>query len=130
MKIVDDTLLAELLKKAAAAPRRRTNYNLHDSTEEPTNRLLNAMQPDTVIAPHRHPDKWELFALLSGRIGVYLYDNEGGVTETVTLGDGVQVVEIPLEPSFALKVKPGPYAPLAPEDTAPFPGVRPEDSAQ
>ena len=53
MKIVDDTLLAELLKKAAAAPRRRTNYNLHDSTEEPTNRLLNAMQPDTVIAPHR-----------------------------------------------------------------------------
>lgn len=139
MKIVDDTLLAELLGKAAAALRRRTNYNLHDSTEEPTNRLLNAMQPDTVIAPHRHPGKWELFSLLSGRIGVYLYDDAGRITETVTLGDGVRVVEIPpnvwhnfvaLEPSVALEVKPGPYAPLAPEDAAPFPGVRPEDSAQ
>ena len=131
MKIVDDTLLAELLGKAAAAPRRRTNYNLHDSTEEPTNRLLNAMQPD--------PGKWELFSLLSGRIGVYLYDDAGRITETVTLGDGVRVVEIPpnvwhnfvaLEPSVALEVKPGPYAPLAPEDAAPFPGIRPEDSAQ
>lgn len=139
MKIVDDALLTGLLEKAAAAPRRRTNYNLHDSTEEPTNRLLNAMQPDTVIAPHRHPDKWELFAQLSGRIAVYLYDDGGRVTETVTLGNGVRVVEIPpnvwhnfvaLEPAVALEVKPGPYAPLAPEDAAPFPGIRPEGSAQ
>lgn len=139
MKIVDDALLANLLDKAAAAPRRRMNYNLHDSTEEPTNRLLNAMQPDTVIAPHRHPDKWELFALLSGRIAVYLYDDSGTLTETVTLGDGVRVVEIPpnvwhnfvaLEPSVALEVKPGPYAPLAPADAAPFPGIRPEGSEQ
>lgn len=139
MKIVDDALLAELLNKAAAAPRRRTNFNLHDSTDEPTNRLLNAMQPDTVIAPHRHPDKWELFALLSGRIAVYLYDDDGTLIETVTLGDDVRVVEIApnvwhnfvaLEPSVALEVKPGPYAPLAPADAAPFPGIQPEESAQ
>ncbi len=138
MKIVDDALLAKMLEKAAAAPRRRMNYNLHDSTAEPTNRLLNAMQPDTVIAPHRHPEKWELFALLSGRIAVHLYDDSGTLTETVTLGDGVRLVEIPpnvwhnfvaLEPSVALEVKPGPYAPLAPADAAPFPGIRPEGSA-
>ena len=48
MKTVDNAKIAELLKEAAASPRRRTHFNLHESTDDPTNRLLVVCQPDTL----------------------------------------------------------------------------------
>ena len=76
MKAVDNAKIAELLKEAAASPRRRTHFNLHESTDDPTNRLLVVCQPDTVIAPHRHMTKWELFTILEGKIAAYTYGAE------------------------------------------------------
>ena len=44
-----DALGAEARQHA----RRRMNRNLH-RMEEPIHRLLNAMEPDSYVAPHRH----------------------------------------------------------------------------
>ncbi len=134
MKTVDITKITALLKEATNNPRRRTHYNLHESTADPTNRLLVVCQPDTVIAPHRHMDKWELFTILEGEIVAYTYDDSGKVMEEVKLGKEVKLVEIPattwhnfvaLTPSVALEVKYGPYAPLSEEEKAPFAGIQP-----
>lgn len=135
MKTVDNAKIAELLKEAAASPRRRTHFNLHESTDDPTNRLLVVCQPDTVIAPHRHMTKWELFTILEGKIAAYTYDDGGNVQEKVILGEDAKIVEIPaavwhnfvaLTPACAMEVKYGPYAPLTAEERAPFSGVLPE----
>ncbi len=135
MKLIDRERIASLLQEARTAPRRRTHYNLHASTDEPINRLVVAASPETVVAPHRHLDKFELFTILAGKLTVYTYDDAGEVVAAYRLGEEVSAIEIPAgvwhnfvaeTPCAALEVKPGPYAPLTPEESAPFPGRRPE----
>ncbi len=138
MKMITPALAAELLEKAAVAPRRRTHFNLHDSTDEPINRLAVAVLPESRFPAHRHSGKWELFTILQGKMALFLYDDAGNIIGRHTLGEDVYTVEIPagvwhnyvaLAPSLALEVKAGPYEPLSPEDSAPFPGMMPEDLA-
>ncbi len=135
MKLIDRTLIASLLEQAKTAPRRRTHFNLHESTDEPINRLVIAACPDTVVPPHRHLDKFELFTVLAGGLTVYTYGDAGEVTGAYRLGPDLLSVEIPAgvwhnfvaeTACAALEVKAGPYAPLKPEESAPFPGRRPE----
>ena len=80
MKIIDAAKMAELTKLAEESPRRRTHFNLHESLDEGIHRLCIAAEPDTVIHPHRHKDKWELFFLLKGAADVYTYDDSGKIT--------------------------------------------------
>ncbi|MBF0283031.1 MAG: WbuC family cupin fold metalloprotein [Magnetococcales bacterium] len=124
--------LTELSQRAAHAPRRRMNLNLHPELSDPVQRMCNAYEPGTFIRPHRHPERWELFAVLTGRASLLLFDEGGRVGERVELGgaSGVAVVEIPpmtwhsmvsLEPgTVLLEIKQGPFLPIAPEHFAPF----------
>jgi cupin fold WbuC family metalloprotein len=134
MKIINEPLLDEVTAKAKKAPRLRMNHNFHEDLNDPLNRLLNAMEPDTYLRPHRHcnPDKNEIFVLLRGKVAVFLFDEEGNITETVILDPlkGCYGGEIPagiwhgllvLESgSVIYEVKQGPYAPLTPENMAPW----------
>jgi len=54
--LIDTALLDEACVEAEAGPRRRRNRNFHPHDDYPAHRLLNAMQPDSCIAPHRHLD--------------------------------------------------------------------------
>jgi hypothetical protein len=80
--LIDDALLDAVCAEAAASPRRRKNRNFHPRDDHPGHRLLNAMQPDSYIPPHRHldPNKDETFVVLRGSIGVVIFDDdrEGG----------------------------------------------------
>lgn len=126
MKLIDRERIASLLQEARTAPRRRTHYNLHASTDEPINRLVVAASPETVVAPHRHLDKFELFTILAGKLTVYTYDDAGEEVSAIEIPAGVWHNFVAETPCAALEVKPGPYAPLTPEESAPFPGRRPE----
>jgi DNA polymerase-3 subunit alpha len=77
--LIDRALLDEVCAEAAASPRRRKNRNFHPRDDHPAHRLLNAMQPDSYIPPHRHldPDKDETFVVLRGLLGLVLFDDEG-----------------------------------------------------
>ena len=95
----------------------------------------------TNIRPHRHlnPKKDEIFLLLRGRIAVFLFDNKGEITKTQILDpkEGVYGAEIKagtwhgllvLESgSVIYEIKEGPFAPLAPENFAPW-SPAPEDT--
>ena len=77
----DDALFARVASEARLSPRRRMNYNFHRSTDDPVNRLLNAMHRGSYLPVHRHqsPSRSETCVVLRGSVGVTIYDEEGGV---------------------------------------------------
>ena len=132
--LIDNALLDRVCAEAAASPRRRKNRNFHPRDDHPAHRLLNAMQPDSYIAPHRHlePTKDETFVVLRGLLGLLVFDDAGAVLRGVRVGAGATAlgVDIPhgtwhaavaLEPDTVfLEAKAGPYLPLTEDERAPW----------
>ena len=52
--LIDNNLLDQVSAKAKESERLRMNYNLHDSLDAKAQRLLNALEPGTVLSVHRH----------------------------------------------------------------------------
>ena len=76
IRILDSAFLDRLAAEAAAAPRRRKNFNLHAANEYPCQRFFNALCADSYVQPHRHADatKDETLVLLRGRLGAVIFD--------------------------------------------------------
>ena len=72
--IIDNTLLDSLLEQAKSSPRLRQNFDLRTSTEDTSQRMLNALQPDTVVPIHRHSDTSETVVCLCGRLEEIIYE--------------------------------------------------------
>ncbi len=131
---IDRALLDAVTAEARASARKRMNRNFHAAASDRCNRLLNAVEPESYIAPHRHldPGKDEIFVVLRGRFGVAIFDDAGNATRTQLLAAGGDCmgVDIPhgtwhtlvsLEPgSVFLEAKGGPYAPLSQAERAPW----------
>ncbi|MDT3388516.1 MAG: WbuC family cupin fold metalloprotein [Bacteroidota bacterium] len=77
--------------------RMRMNYNLHQSLEDKCHRMLNAVEPGTVVPIHRHPTKNESFVILRGKVRVTTHKDEGAIMEDVGLRQesGSYGVDIP-----------------------------------
>ena len=97
MKIIDQTLLDEVSSEAKASPRLRMNYNFHQSLDDKCHRMLNAVEPGTVVPIHRHPTKDESFVVLRGKVRVSTYNDDGSMIESVVLcqEEGRYGVDIP-----------------------------------
>jgi mannose-6-phosphate isomerase-like protein (cupin superfamily) len=54
MKAVGMGALRTLSVEARASVRRRKNLNLHETLDDPIQRLCNAFEPGTYVRPHRH----------------------------------------------------------------------------
>ena len=123
MKVIDNNLIDSVVAQAKESPRLRMNYNFHESLDDKCHRLLNALDPGTVVPVHRHPTKDESFVILRGKIRVNTYNDAGEVTESVVLSpaDGKYGVDIAknvwhgvecLESgSVIFEVKEGPFVP-------------------
>jgi cupin fold WbuC family metalloprotein len=130
MKSITPAALDALVAEAQASPRRRANLNLHLELSDPVQRLAIAMEPDTVVFPHRHPQTFELLYPLRGRFLVLHFDEQGTVTQRKVLGDDCAVIENPAGRWHAVlsldaggvifEVKQGPYLAVGPADTAPW----------
>lgn len=137
MKQISFADLDALSLAASTSPRRRANRNLHETLDDPIQRLAIAMEPDTLVYPHRHPHTWELLFPLRGRFVVLHFDEAAIVTRRTLLGDKAKLIETPpgewhavlsLDPGGVIfEVKRGPYAPLAEEDSKRW--VRDDDPA-
>ena len=95
--IIDESLLNEVSTQAKESLRLRMNYNFHQSLEDKCHRMLNAVEPGTVVPIHRHPTKDESFVVLRGKVKVSTYNDDGSVIESVVLcqEDGLYGVDIP-----------------------------------
>lgn len=125
---ISSSLLDSLSTQALSSPRLRMNFNFHETAESPSQRLLNAMEPGTVLPVHRHRHTQETYVLLRGRLRVQAFDDGGVLLEEWELDPlkGAYGVNIPqgvwhtievLEPGTVIfEVKDGPYAPLGEED--------------
>ena len=125
-------LLNRLTAEAAQTPRKRKNLNFHSADADPCNRLLNAIEPESYVAPHRHnePTKDETFLVVCGRLALFFYDDEGRVTDCAVLGPeedavGVNIPHGVWHSAMALEsgtvffeAKAGPYLPLTPDEKA------------
>ena len=77
MIAIDKTLISNLLAQAASNPRLRQNYDLRSSEADGSQRMLNALQPGTVVPVHRHPRSNESIVLLCGK-AEEIYDSRSG----------------------------------------------------
>lgn len=126
--------LDALSVQARASPRRRRNLNFHAELSHPAQRLLNAVEPDSYIRPHRHCDplRDETFVVLRGAFGLVLFDEAGAVERTALLraaGESVGAhvpggtyhTFLALEPgSVFFEAKAGPYAALTDKAFGPW----------
>ncbi len=83
--VVKNILLDELTAKAKENPRLRQSMDLRNSPEDMSQRMLNALEPGTIMPVHRHHASSESVVVLRGKIKWIFYDNEGKETESVTL---------------------------------------------
>jgi cupin fold WbuC family metalloprotein len=132
MKIIDRQLLDTITALAQENPRLRKNYNLHPSDDACCHRLLNAIEPDSYIRPHRHldPAKDESFIILRGILGVITFDENGAIAESIVLTAGEEnlAADIPhgvfhaavslASGTVFFEAKAGPYMPLAEAEKA------------
>ena len=94
--IIDKDLLDQVSAQAKESPRLRMNYNFQQSLEDKCHRMLNAVEPGTVVPIHRHPTKDESFVILRGKVRVTTHNDDGSIIEDVVLsqergGYGVDV---------------------------------------
>jgi cupin fold WbuC family metalloprotein len=122
---IDQNLIADLASQAANLKRKRINFNFHKEAADPLQRLLNVMQPETYLQPHKHenPDKREVFIALSGKFLALEFDETGNIADWMILDPdkGNYAAEVPartyhsiicLECDSAIyELKDGPYNP-------------------
>lgn len=126
--IIDSELLDNLTLQAKASPRLRMNYDLRNSSEDRSQRMLNAMEPGTVVPVHRHRASSEVVAVIRGSIRQNFYDDEGKVTESIVYkaGGDVSLCVVPVgswhnsesleSGTIIFEAKDGAYEPLSGED--------------
>ncbi len=127
MKITQ-AILDRLTEEAKASPRLRMNLDLRNSDEDGSQRMLNALEPGTVMPIHRHRASSETVVIIRGKIRWIFYDENGNETERVLLdanGENRMLVvekdrwhslECLESGSVLFESKDGAYEPLGEED--------------
>ena len=126
--IIDTQLLDSLTSQAQASPRLRMNLDLRTSAQDGSQRMLNAIEPGTVVPVHRHQKSSETLVVLRGCAVEEFYASDGLLQESIELSSGgpVRALNIPagqwhtikaLEPgTVILEMKDGAYEPVREED--------------
>ena len=83
--VIDKNILDNLTVQAKSSPRLRIAFDLRNTPEDNSQRMLNALEPGTVMPIHRHMASSETVVLLRGRICWHFYDDAGNKTESVVL---------------------------------------------
>ena len=126
---IDTALLDSLTGQAKASPRLRMNLDLRTSDADTSQRMLNAIEPGSVVPIHRHQKTSETFVVLRGRVVEEFYDELDRIcsaTYEVAAGGPLCALNIPagtwhtlrsLESgTVILEVKDGTYEPIGAED--------------
>ena len=86
--VIDKQLLDELTAKAKESSRLRMNMDLRNSAEDTSQRMLNAIEPGSVVPIHRHQKTSETVVGLRGRVVEEYYSSKGVVEASHELAAG------------------------------------------
>ena len=126
--LINKEFLNELSKNASENPRLRANFDLRNTDKDNSQRMLNALQPGTILPIHRHPFTTETLIMVRGSVCQKFYNDKGEVTDTFVLkaGGECSVLQIPAGQFHSLEclerdtvifeAKDGPYMPISSED--------------
>lgn len=125
---IDKGILDDLTAKAKACERLRMNFDLRTSSNDTSQRMLNALEPGTIVPIHRHCTTAETVIIVRGKVKEILFDECGNVTEEIFMevGGDCPLLQIPagqwhtieaLETGTVIfEAKDGAFAPLKEED--------------
>ena len=125
---IDNTLLSTISSRAKFSPRLRQNYDLRNTEADNSQRMLNALEPETVMPIHRHRKTSETICMVKGKMFMRLYDDKGNVADEFVMepcGEHpmVQVekgqwhsLEVLEEGPVVFETKDGRYEPIQDED--------------
>ena len=82
---IDDILLVNLTAQAKESPRLRMNWDLRNSDGDSSQRMLNAIEPGSVVPIHRHQKTSETVVVLRGRVVEEYYSSDGVVEASYEL---------------------------------------------
>lgn len=117
---INKEFLGKLFEQAVENPRLRQSYDLRISSDDNSQRILNALLPGTVVPIHRHPNSNENVLLLCGKLVEVIYNEKGKEKERIHLDPTIgnygcvippsawHTVEV-LEPSVIYEAKDGKY---------------------
>ena len=104
----------------------RCNLDMRNTADDQSQRMLNALDPGTVMPIHRHKGSTETCICIRGHFEEYFYDEQGNLTDTIDMIAGGVVLNIEKGQWHSLKcletgtvlleAKDGAYAPLEPGD--------------
>ena len=142
LTLIDAERVQTAVEVSRSSPRRRVIAPFHKDHDDPLHRMLNAVQPDSYIRPHRHldPPKAEGWVLLRGALVFFTFEDDGRIRDClrvracrgaalgaggdpfgVDLAPGVYHAFVALEPDTVIyEVKPGPYAAANDKSFAPW----------
>ena len=83
--VIDKTLLDNLTEQAKVNPRLRQAYDLRTTPEDGSQRILNAVEPGTVLPIHRHRSSTETVVVLRGKVVQHYYDDNGNKIDSFVL---------------------------------------------
>ena len=125
---ITQAVLDRLTAEAKASPRLRMNLDLRNSSEDQSQRMLNAIEPGSPLPIHRHRKSSETVVCLRGHLREIFYNDKGEVTERIDLVPGSDcvalnipigqwhTVEVLESGTVIMEVKDGAYEPTGPED--------------
>ena len=126
--IIDQKIMDSLSQQAKESPRLRQALDLRTTPEDQSQRILNAVEPGTILPIHRHRGSTETIIVLRGKVVQHYYNDAGEKTASYVLApQSAQVgMSVPLgqwhalesleEGSVILECKDGAYQPLSAED--------------
>lgn len=124
--VITQEILDELTAKAKENPRLRCNLDMRNSADDQSQRMLNALEPGTVMPIHRHKGSSETCVCVRGHFEEYFYDDKGNLTDTIDMVPGGLVLNIEAGQWHSLKclesgtvlfeAKDGAYQPFSPND--------------
>ena len=92
LEIINIDFIRELIHKAEDFERLRMTYDLRNSPDDTSQRMLNALMPGTEVPIHRHEDTSETCICIYGRLSVLCYEQQND-------GSFIQIDAVDLDPS-------------------------------
>lgn len=99
MRIIDENLIKDLIKEAQNSPRKRAIFRFHQH-QEPVQRMINAIEPQSYVTPHKHerPKKSEAFVILKGRVAILRFNNQGKIIQKEVLDEKGPIYGVDIAP--------------------------------
>ena len=126
--IIDQKLLDSLSLQAKESPRLRQAFDLRTTPNDSSHRILNAVEPGTILPSQRHRSSAETIVVLRGKVVQHYYDENGNKIASFELAPNTEQVamsvpvgqwhslEVLEEGTVIFEAKDGAYEPLNDND--------------